>query len=109
MLVSQSRLETIASTISDDQVLGVIHGSKSAYPTTQRFQQLSQLIQAILLGLAQDDLIKVATLQALSAQEVEGTASGQPPHQTLQRASDPGMRLQSVSVAQSPQIAMALR
>ena len=79
MLVSQSRLETIASTISDDQVLGVIHGSKSAYPTTQRFQQLSQLIQAILLGLAQDDLIKVATLQALSAQDLEGTASGQPP------------------------------
>ena len=34
---------------------------------------------------------------------------GESPSATLQRESDPGMRLQSVSVAQSPQIAMARR
>jgi AraC family ethanolamine operon transcriptional activator len=34
---------------------------------------------------------------------------GESPRATLQRASDPGIGLQSVSVAQSPQIAMALR
>ena len=34
---------------------------------------------------------------------------GESPRATLQRASDPGIGLQSVSVAQSPQIAMARR
>ena len=34
---------------------------------------------------------------------------GESPSATLQRASAPGMSVQSVSVAQSPQIAMALR
>ena len=34
---------------------------------------------------------------------------GESPSATLQRASDPGMSIQSVSVAQSPQMAMALR
>ena len=34
---------------------------------------------------------------------------GESPSATLQRVSAPGMRVQSVSVAQSPQIAMALR
>ena len=34
---------------------------------------------------------------------------GESPSATLQRASAPGMSVQSVSVAQSPQMAMALR
>ena len=34
---------------------------------------------------------------------------GESPSATIQRASAPGMSIQSVSVAQSPQIAMALR
>ena len=34
---------------------------------------------------------------------------GESPNATLQRASAPGISIQSVSVAQSPQMAMALR
>ena len=44
----------------------------------------------------------------LSRGRLEGSI-GESPSATLQRASAPGMSVQSVSVAQSPQMAMALR
>ena len=64
------------------------------------------------MGGGQEDLVEVAALEALSPHQLQGTASGElgeSPSATLQRASAPGMSVQSVSVAQSPQMAMALR
>ena len=214
-LVSQTRFEQLATATGDHLTLEVIHRSNSANLNPQRFNEISALIQAQLMGGGQDDLVEVAVLEALSPHQLQGTASGElgvgaglmkdlvawgfkntgqaitlnelsatifasrssivhhcrqtfgtgpmallkqirlsqvhhalstpevqqaiggntvqeiachygfqsrnhfardyrsqfgeSPSATLQRASDPGMSIQSVSVAQSPQIAMALR
>ena len=182
-LVSQTRIEQLATTTGDHQVLEVIHGSNSANLHPQRFQEISALIQDQLMGVGQEDLVRwefensrqAITLDDLSAtifasrssivqhcrqtfgtgpmallkqirlaqvqhalgepdvqhaircRTVQEVAShygfqsrnhfardyrnqfGESPRATLQRASDPGIGLQSVSVAQSPQIAMARR
>ncbi|WP_156957724.1 helix-turn-helix transcriptional regulator [Synechococcus sp. KORDI-52] len=76
-LVSQTRLEQVATATGDHQTLGVIHGSNSANLNPRRFQEFSALIQAQLMGAAQDELVELATLEALSPQELRGTASGE--------------------------------
>ena len=205
-LVSQTRFEQLATTTCNHQTLEVVHGSNSANLHSQRFQEISALIQDQLMGGGQADLVEVAMFEALTPHELKGTASGElgvgtalmkdlfrwgfeisrqaitlddlsatifasrssivqhcrqtfgtgpmallkqirlaqvqhaircrtvqevashygfqsrnhfardyrnqfgeSPRATLQRASDPGIGLQSVSVAQSPQIAMARR
>ena len=76
-LVSQTRLEQLATTTGDHQVLEVIHGSNSANLHPQRFQEISALIQDQLVGMAQEDLVEVAMLEALTPHELKGTASGE--------------------------------
>ena len=76
-LVSQIRLEQLATTTGDHQVLEVIHGSNSANLHPQRFQEISALIQDQLMGVAQEDLVEVAMLEALTPHELKGTASGE--------------------------------
>jgi AraC family ethanolamine operon transcriptional activator len=76
-LVSQTRLEQLATTTGDHQVLEVIHGSNSANLHPQRFQEISALIQDQLMGVAQEDLVEVAMLEALTPHELKGTASGE--------------------------------
>ena len=76
-LVSQTRLEQLATTTGDHQVLEVIHSSNSANLHPQRFQEISALIQDQLMGVAQEDLVEVAMLEALTPHELKGTASGE--------------------------------
>ena len=76
-VVSQTRLEQLATTTGDHQVLEVIHGSNSANLHPQRFQEISALIQDQLMGVAQEDLVEVAMLEALTPHELKGTASGE--------------------------------
>ena len=76
-LVSQTRLEQLATTTGDHQVIEVIHGSNSANLHPQRFQEISALIQDQLMGVAQEDLVEVAMLEALTPHELKGTASGE--------------------------------
>ena len=76
-LVSQTRLEQLATTTGDHQVLEVIHGSNSANLHPQRFQEISALIQDQLMGGGQEDLVEVAMLEALTPHELKGTASGE--------------------------------
>lgn len=76
-VVSQTRLEQLATTTGDHQVLEVIHGSNSADLTPQRFQAISALIQDQLMGGAQEDLVEIAMLEALTPDELKGTASGE--------------------------------
>ncbi len=76
-LVSQTRFEQLASRTGDHQVLEVINASNSANLKPRQFQAISQLIQAQLMGGAQDDLVEVAMLEALSPETLRGTASGE--------------------------------
>ena len=76
-LVSQTRFEQLACRTGEHQVLDLIQGSNSANLSPQRFEQISALIQAQMMGDDQDDLIQAATLEALSPQELRGTTSGE--------------------------------
>ncbi|WP_244278604.1 AraC family transcriptional regulator [Synechococcus sp. UW86] len=126
-LVSQTRFEQLATATGDHQTLEVIHRSNSANLHPQRFEEISALIQAQLMGGGQEDLVEVAVLETIGGSTVHEIAChygfhsrnhfardyrnqfGESPSASLQRASAPGMSVQSVSVAQSPQMAMALR
>ena len=76
-LVSQTRFEQLAAATGDHEALEVIHRSNSANLNLQRFHEISALIQAQLMGGGQDDLVEVATLEALSPHQLRGTASGE--------------------------------
>ena len=76
-LVSQTRFEQLATATGDHQTLEVIHRSNSANLHPQRFEELSALIQAQLMGGGQEDLVEVAALEALSPHQLQGTASGE--------------------------------
>ena len=56
-LVSQTRFEQLATATGDHQTLEVIHRSNSANLHPQRFEELSALIQAQLMGGGQEDLV----------------------------------------------------
>ncbi|WP_392346999.1 hypothetical protein [Parasynechococcus sp.] len=77
-LVSQTRFEQLATATGDHQTLEVIQRSNFANLHTQRFDEISALIQAQLMGGGQDNLVEVATLEALSPHQLQGTASGIP-------------------------------
>jgi len=64
-LVSQTRFEQLATATGDHQTLEVIHRSNSANLHPQRFEEISALIQAQLMGGGQEDLVEVAALEAL--------------------------------------------
>ena len=76
-LVSQMRFEQLATSTGAHQTLDVIHRSNSANLHPQRFNEISALIQAQLMGGSQDDLVEVAVLEALSPHQLQGTASGE--------------------------------
>ena len=76
-LVSQTRFTQLAAATGDHQALEVIHRSNSANLHPQRFEEISALIQAQLMGGGQDDLVEVATLEALLPHQLRGTASGE--------------------------------
>ena len=77
-LVSQTRFEQLATATGDHQTLEVIHRSNSANLHPQRrFEEISALIQAQLMGGGQEDLVEVAALEALSPHQLQGTASGE--------------------------------
>ena len=75
-LISQKRFEQLACNTGEHQVLDLIQGSNSANLHPQRFEEISALIQAQLMGGGQDDLVEVAALEALSPLQLKGTASG---------------------------------
>ena len=72
-LVSQTRFEQLATATGDQQTLDVIYRSNSANLHPQRFEEISALIQAQLMGGGQDDLVEVAALEALSPHQLQGT------------------------------------
>ena len=76
-LVSQARFEQLATANGDHQTLEVIQRSNSANLHPQRFDEISTLIQAQLMGGGQDDLVEVAALEALSPHQLQGTANGE--------------------------------
>ena len=76
-LVSQTRFEQLATATGDHQTLEVIHRSNSTNLHSQRFDEISTLIQSQLMGGGQDDLVEVAALEALSPHQLQGTASGE--------------------------------
>ena len=76
-LVSQTRFEQLATATGDHQTLEVIHRANSANLLPERYDEISALIQAQLMGAGQDDLVEVATLEALSPHQLQGTASGE--------------------------------
>ena len=55
----------------------MIHRSNSANLHPQRFDEISTLIQAQLIGGGQDDLVEVSALEALSPHQLQRTASGE--------------------------------
>ena len=59
-LISQTRFEQLATATGDHQTLEVIHRSNSANLHPQRFDEISALIQAQLMGGSQDDLVGMA-------------------------------------------------
>ena len=75
-LISQKRFEQLACSTGEHQVLDLIQGSNSANLHPQRFEEISALIQAQLMGGGQDDLVEVAALEALSPHQLQGKASG---------------------------------
>ena len=75
-LVSQTRFEQLAIATGDHQTLDVIYRSNSANLHPQRFEEISALIEAQLMGGGQDDLVEVASLEAMSPHQLQGTASG---------------------------------
>ena len=75
-LISQKRFEELACNTGEHQMLDLIQGSNSANLHPQRFEEISALIQAQLMGGGQDDLVEVAALEALSPHQLQGTASG---------------------------------
>jgi len=70
-LVSQTRFEQLATATGDDQTLEVIQRSNSANLHPQRFQKISALIQAQLMGRGQDNRVEVAALEALSPHQLQ--------------------------------------
>ena len=74
-LVSQTRFEELATAKGDHQALEVIHRSNSDNLHPRRFEEISTLIQAQLMGGGQEDLVEVAMLEALSPHQLQGTAS----------------------------------
>ena len=54
----------------------MIQRSNSANLHPKRFQEISTLIQAQLMGRGQDDLVEVAALEALSPHQLQGKVSG---------------------------------
>ena len=58
-LVSQKRFEQLATATGDHQTLDVIYRSNSANLHHQRFEEISALIQAQLMGGGQNDLVEV--------------------------------------------------
>ena len=75
-LFSQTRFEQLATATGDHQTLDVIYRSNSANLHPQRFEEISALIQAQLMGGGQDDLVEVAALETLSPHQLQGVASG---------------------------------
>ena len=75
-LVSQTRFEQLATATGNHQTLDVIYRSNSANLHPQRFEEISALIEAQLMGGGQDDLVEVAALEALSPHQLRGKASG---------------------------------
>ncbi len=71
-LASQTRFEQLATATAtgDHQALEVIHRSNSAHLHPQRFDEISNLIQAQLMGAGQDDLVEVAALEAFSPHQL---------------------------------------
>ena len=55
----------------------MIHRSNSVNLHPQRFDEISTLIQAQLMGGGQEDLVEVAALEALSPHQPRGTASSE--------------------------------
>ena len=76
-MVSQTRFEQLATATGDHQTLEVIHRANSANLLPERYDEISALIQAQLMGAGQDDLVEVATLEALSPHQLQGTVSGE--------------------------------
>ena len=76
-LVSQTRFEQLATATGDHQTLEVIHQANSANLLPERYDEISALIQAQLMGAGQDDLVEVAALEALLLHQLQGTASGE--------------------------------
>ena len=76
-LISQTRFEQLATATGDHQTLEVIQRTNSANLHPQRFDEISALIQAQLMGGGQEDLVEVAALEALSPHQLQGTASGE--------------------------------
>ena len=76
-LVSQTRFEQLATATGDHQTLEVIHQANSANLLPERYDEISALIQAQLMGAGQDDLVEVAALEALLPHQLQGTASGE--------------------------------
>ena len=70
-------LKQLATATGDHQTLEVIHRSNSANLHPQRFEEISSLIEAQLMGGGQEDLVEVAALEALSPHQLQGTASGE--------------------------------
>ena len=73
-LISQTRFEQLATATGDHQTLEVIHRSYTANLHPQRFDEISTLIQAQLMGGGQDDLVEVAALEALSPPSAAGNS-----------------------------------
>ena len=84
VLVSQTRFEQLATATGDHQTLEVIQ-LRQPPPPADGFQSRNHFARDY------------------------RNQFGESPSATLQRVSAPGMSVQSVSVAQSPQMAMALR
>lgn len=55
----------------------MIQRANSANLHPQRFDEISALIQAQLMGGGQEDLVEVAALEALSPHQLQGTVSGE--------------------------------
>ena len=76
-LMCQTRFEQLATATGDHQTLEVIQRANSANLHPQRFDEISALIQAQLMGGGQEDLVEVAALEALSPHQLQGTVSGE--------------------------------
>ena len=61
-LISLKRFEQLACSTGEHQVVDLIQGSNSANLHPQRFEEISALIQAQLMGGGQGDLVEVAEL-----------------------------------------------
>ena len=73
-LIFKKRFEQLATATGDHQTLKVIQRANSANVNPQRFDEISTLIQAQLMGEGQDDLVEVAALEALSPPSAAGNS-----------------------------------